>query len=189
MKKVIVIGTTGSGKSTFASQLAKKIEASYVSLDLLFWKADWQGSTDEEFIEKIRHAIATESWIVDGNYSRTQEVTWPQADTIIWIDLPFWLTFYQCLARAINRALSKNELWPGTGNVESFSRILSKDSILLWLIKTYKRNKVRYEQKQQEAEASGLRFHRLCSRKEMREFLQQKSQNSLASCDFEGSES
>lgn len=171
MKKVIVIGTTGSGKSTFARKLAVKINASYISLDLLFWKANWQATEDDEFFPKIREAISADTWIVDGNYFRTQEITWAQADTIIWIDLPFWLTFYQCFTRGLDRALSKQELWPGTGNVESFSRMLSKDSILLWLIKTYKRNKIRYEQKEREAKAMGLSFYRLRSRSEMSCFL------------------
>lgn len=171
MKKIIIIGTTGSGKSTFAALLSKKLGYDHINLDQLFWKPNWQWSLDEEFHQKIRSSICIDNWIIDGNYTKTHSLTWSQADTIIWIDLPFWLTFYQCFTRALKRALSDKELWEGTGNKESLGRILSKDSILLWLIKTYKTNKRKYEVKMSDPRFSHITFYRLKSRKAIRKFL------------------
>lgn len=171
MKKIIVIGVTGSGKTTFAGKLAKKLGCQHISLDELFWLADWNMTPDKEFFEKIDQATESESWVLDGNYGRTNHISWPKADTIIWIDLPFWLTFYQNLSRSIYRAVTGVELWKGTGNRESFLRMFSKDSIVLWLFKTYKPHKKRIEDRMGSAEYSHLTFHRLKSRREVHEFL------------------
>lgn len=138
MRKIIVIGVTGSGKSTLAKELSVKFGYPYVQLDKLFWKANWEGTLDEEFFEKISQAIDSETWIVVGNYTRTNHLTWTVADTVVWIDFPFWLTFYQNFSRSVKRAVVRQELWEGTGNRESFMRMFSSDSIIWWLFKTYK---------------------------------------------------
>ena len=74
MKKINVIGTTGSGKSTFSSLLAKELGFPYIHMDELFWKPNWQESTDDEFIPKIKRVVAGVLWVLDGNYSRTNDI-------------------------------------------------------------------------------------------------------------------
>ena len=176
MKKVIIVGPTGSGKSTLAQMLSEKLKLPYIQLDELFWKPNWQWSTDEEFFIKIQSALEiNESWIIDGNYYRTHHLTWPLADTVIWIDLPFWLVFYQNLKRSIVRAFTRKELWPNTGNKESFFRLFSKDSILKWLIQTYPIMKTRYEQAFSSPANSHIHFYRLKSRKDILQFLSEPS--------------
>tara|TARA_R110000868_G_scaffold99515_11_gene273825 strand:+ start:7474 stop:7995 length:522 start_codon:yes stop_codon:yes gene_type:complete len=171
MKRIIIIGTTGSGKSTLAKALAAKLSYPHIQLDSLFWKADWQGEEDPAFFKKIEEAISGDHWIIDGNYGRTHHLTWHKADTVVWIDLPFIQTFYQNFSRSIKRAIVRKELWPGTGNTESFLRMFSKDSILLWLIKTYKSNIQRYEERLIDPSYAHLNFHRLRSRQEVNAFL------------------
>jgi adenylate kinase family enzyme len=172
MKKIIIVGSTGSGKSTLATKLSEKTGIPYIHLDALYWKPDWQGSHDDEFIHKVSKALDIPQWIVDGNYRRTNHLTYGHADTVVWVDMPFWLTFYQSLKRAITRSINKKELWPGTGNKESFSRMLSKESILLWLFKTYKPNIERYEKLMTSSEYPHIKFYRLKSRKEVSRFLE-----------------
>ena len=86
MKKINVIGTTGSSKSTFSSLLAKELGFPYIYMDELFWKPNWQESTNDEFIPKIKRVVAGFLWVLDGNYSRTNDIKWECADTRIWID-------------------------------------------------------------------------------------------------------
>ncbi|MCP4912789.1 MAG: AAA family ATPase [Oligoflexia bacterium] len=171
MNRIIVIGTTGSGKSTLCKGLSKKLGIKYIELDKLFWKANWGWSKDDEFFSKIEKEIESDRWVLDGNYTRSQHLTWPKADTIIWIDLPFWLNFYQCFMRCIKRAYRKQELWPDTGNVESFGRMFSKDSILWWLIKTYSKNRKKYLAQMNDLSLSHINFVHLRSRKEVNQFI------------------
>ena len=110
MNKIIVVGTTGSGKSTLCKRLESQLDYKYFQLDQLFWKTNWSGSTDEDFFPKVEAIIQeNENWIIDGNYGRTMDITWPKADTVIWIDYPFWLVFYQNFSRAIKRSITREE--------------------------------------------------------------------------------
>lgn len=171
MKKIIVIGVTGSGKSTLANKLSSKLNLSYIQLDKLFWKANWQESSDDELFSKIKTEISSDSWVIDGNYARTNHLTWSKADTIIWIDLPLWLTLYQNLTRSIYRAIFRVELWEGTGNRESFIRMFSRDSIIRWLFKTYRPHKLRNEKRMKSSEYKHLNFIRLKSRSDIYDFV------------------
>ncbi len=173
MKKIIVIGSTGSGKSTLAKQMAKTLAYPYIQLDLLFWKPNWQHCDDEEFFEKISNETNSETWIIDGNYTRSHQITWTKADTVIWIDLPFYLTLYQNISRSLKRAITRQELWPNTNNRESFLRMFSKDSIVLWLLNTYDLNKKKYQERLSDTNYQHIKFYRLQSRKEVRQFLKQ----------------
>lgn len=136
MQRIIVVGTTGSGKSTVASKLSKQLGHPHTQLDALFWRPNWGESPDSEFFEKIKKAVDQPTWVLDGNYHHTNQLTWIHADTVIWIDFPFWLTFYQNLTRSQKRSVSRKEIWEGTGNKESLLRLFSSDSILLWLLKS-----------------------------------------------------
>jgi adenylate kinase family enzyme len=171
MKKIIIIGTTGSGKSTLAKKLSRLLGIEHIQLDFLFWKPNWTESDDAEFFSKISEAINCESWIIDGNYGRTQHLTWPVADTVIWIDLPFWPTLYQNISRSIYRSITREEIWKGTGNKESFIKMFSKDSIVKWLFKTYDSNKERYSKNMQNEKFKNINFIHLKSRKEIEFFL------------------
>ena len=172
MKKVNVIGTTGSGKSTFSKELADKLACPYFQMDELFWKPSWGESTDEEFIPKIEEVVLGESWVLDGNYSRTNNIKWEAVDVVVWIDYSYLRTFFQLLKRTIVRAISKKELWPNTGNRESIRKsFFSKTSILIWFFRGYPKNKARYAKLQYLSDFENVRFVRLCSPKETRDFI------------------
>ena len=174
MKKVNVIGTTGSGKSVFSKLLSNKIDCSYIQMDQLFWKPDWVESTDEEFIAKVTQATSGDSWVLDGNFSRTNEIKWKNVDTIIWIDYSYGRTLFQLFSRTIWRVLSKQELWPETGNRESLRRsFLSKKSILVWFFKNYRRNKNRYSALMSSDNVKHLELVRLRSPKDANRFLRE----------------
>ena len=174
MKKINVIGTTGSGKSNFSARLASKMDVPYIHMDQLFWKSDWVESTDAEFISKLEKMLSTKSWVLDGNYSRTNSIKWAQVDTIIWIDYSYIRTFFQLLKRTTIRATLKQELWEGTGNRESFGKsFLSKNSILLWFFKNYSRNKDRYSELMIASKYQNVKFIRLRCPKEVNQFFRE----------------
>lgn len=88
MKKVIVIGCPGSGKTTFAEKLQKKTGLPLYYLDSIWHKPDKTHIPREEFDERIKEIFSTDKWIIDGNYSRTIEMRIKECDTVFLFDLP-----------------------------------------------------------------------------------------------------
>lgn len=103
MKKVIVVGCPGSGKSTFARKLQEKTGLPLYYLDMIWHKPDKTTLTKEEFDEKLHELIARDEWIIDGNYSRTLEPRLQACDTAFVLDLPLEV----CLAGAQARVGTK----------------------------------------------------------------------------------
>src|SRR3954471_7110590 len=100
LARVNVVGTSGSGKTTFAEQLAAKLGSPHVDLDRLYWQANWTPASDEVFFARITAALQSPSWIVDGNYDRTVPIKWRDVQMVIWLDYCFARTFVQSLRRA-----------------------------------------------------------------------------------------
>lgn len=88
MKKVIIIGCPGSGKTTFAEKLQRATNLPLYYLDAIWHKPDRTHITREEYDKKLSEIFQTEEWIIDGNYSRTIEERIKNSDTIFLFDLP-----------------------------------------------------------------------------------------------------
>lgn len=168
-----VVGCSGGGKSTFSRKLANRIKADYVELDAVYWGPNWSEPKDDDLFLKLDTALAGENWVLDGNYSRTVPIKWKRVQTVIWLDTPFLTTLMQALGRAINRAWTKQEIWEGTGNCESFRKsFFSRDSILLWTLTSYYPLRKRYIETMRLQKYEHLNFVHLRSRKEANAFLQ-----------------
>ncbi|AXX21787.1 adenylate kinase [Serratia sp. SRS-8-S-2018] len=171
--KINVVGTSGSGKSTLARQLAERLDVPYIEMDRLYWRPEWQGTPDGAFLARLEQTLAEAGggWVLDGNYSRTQPIKWREVDYILWLDYGFCRTLWQAARRAYRRAASKSELWPGTGNRESFRRsFFSRESIVLWTIRTYSKNRRKYLAEMARTDIGG-RFKRLRSPRQAADFL------------------
>jgi len=144
--RVNVVGLSGSGKSTFARNLAAALQTECVEMDRLFHGSNWTEPDVETFRERVATAIAGDQWVLDGNYhSKTHDLKWQRATAIVWMNTPFLRNMYQSTSRAIQRAWTQEELWPGTGNRESFRRsFFSRKSIILWAMSNYRRIQGRY---------------------------------------------
>jgi len=171
--KINVVGTSGSGKSTLARLIARELAIPYVEMDRLYWRADWQGTPDDAFLEKLESALtASADWVLDGNYNRTRPVKWRDVDLVVWVDYGFARTLCQAVARAFKRAWRKQELWPGTGNRESFRRaFFSRESIILWMLKTWRSNRARYEADLDSPQYANIRFVRITRRDQVQKLL------------------
>ena len=95
MKKIIIIGCPGSGKSTFARKLSDITNIPLYHLDMIWHKPDKTTLTKEEFDEQLRDLLQKSEWIIDGNYQRTLEVRIKECDTIFLLDIPL----QSCLER------------------------------------------------------------------------------------------
>jgi adenylate kinase family enzyme len=172
--RINVVGTSGTGKSTFARKLSDQLGYPYIEMDKLFWGLNWHWPDDEVFFERLRKEISTDKWVLDGNYTRTLPIKWDRVEMVIWLDYSFSLTLWQAVQRAFLRALSGKEIWEGTGNKESFRKsFFSKDSIILWTIKTHHSVRSKYESYLADPRYSHIKFVRLKSRKDAQVFLTQ----------------
>lgn len=88
MKKVIIIGCPGSGKSTFARELAKKTGIPLYHLDMLYWNADKTTVGREAFRARLAEVMAGDEWIIDGNYISTMQWRMECCDTVFFLDMP-----------------------------------------------------------------------------------------------------
>ncbi len=86
MKKVIVIGCPGSGKSTFSRALSEKTHLPLHHLDLLYWNSDRTTVSKEVFCERLQNVLVLDRWIIDGNYGSTMEMRMAECDTVIFLD-------------------------------------------------------------------------------------------------------
>ena len=100
MKKIIIIGSPGSGKSTLSFRLQKILGIELFHLDKLFWKANWQMQDKDIFIQSQEDIYKKDSWIIDGNYGQSMKRRIEEADTILFFDLPLRV----CLLRVIKRS-------------------------------------------------------------------------------------
>ena len=88
MKKIIVIGCPGSGKSTFSRELHDKTKIPLYHLDMLFWNADKTTVEKSVFLERLNELLDKDEWILDGNFNSTMELRMSRCDTVIFLDFP-----------------------------------------------------------------------------------------------------
>src|SRR5215210_7176988 len=81
-RRISVVGTTGSGKTTLARQLSQRLVIPHVELDALYWEPNWVGAADPVFRERVEGALRGEAWVVDGNYSRVRDIIWSRAEAV-----------------------------------------------------------------------------------------------------------
>ncbi len=172
MKMINVVGTSGSGKSTFSKRISRILNLPYIEMDKIFWGPNWYWPSDEEFFRKLENELQKDSWVLDGNYTRSIPIKWQNVGTVIWLDFPFFTTLFRAIKRAFFRALSGKEIWEGTGNRESFRKsFFSKDSIVWWTIKTHQSVRKKYESYMNDPQYSHIKFIRLRSDSDVETFL------------------
>ena len=101
MKRILIIGCCGAGKTTLAQELGKQLNLPVVHLDKLWWLPGWKEDSQENFDAKLAVILKTGSWIIDGNYMRTLPERLKYADTVIFLDYPRRVSMWRVVKRIL----------------------------------------------------------------------------------------
>jgi adenylate kinase family enzyme len=165
-RRVIVTGTAGSGKSTFARALSAKTGLPVIHLDLHFWKPGWVAPSDAEWREKQRRVLAGDAWIVDGNYAETLAVRLERADTVVVLDLPWWL----CAGRALVRGFRMPSELPEGCDYSAWRRLRDEWRLAVVICRN-RRSEPAREREIISQHGKHVALHVLRSTRAVREFL------------------
>ena len=169
MQRISVIGTSGSGKSSFARRLAVAVDAPVIELDAAYHQPDWEPLDPADFRVRIAAATSGDRWVVDGNYSIVRDLVWAAADTVVWLDTSRARVMTQVATRTLGRMATGRELW--NGNRERWRNLVRLDreeNIVLWAWTTFETNRSRYGAAMVDPTWRHIRFLRIRTRAEAR---------------------
>jgi adenylate kinase family enzyme len=172
VQRISIVGNSGSGKTTVAMALAAALRAPHLELDSVYHQADWQPLPTELFRARVAEFVATDAWVVDGNYSDVRDLIWARADTVIWLDLPRGAVMRQLVRRTLWRAITRTQLW--NGNTEPWwdmFRIDPERSLLRWAWTRHATYQERYLAARRDPANKHLVFVRLASRADVARFV------------------
>jgi adenylate kinase family enzyme len=165
--RFLVDGMMGSGKSTFARALAARTGLPLIHLDTHYWEPGWVRPSDDEWRYRQRALIADEGWIIDGNYNETLALRLERAETVVFLDTPWW----KCASRAFARGLRKPAGEMPEGCEDSASRRLRDEWRGVWKILRTRRSESENARSEILRHGSHTTVHVLRSRREATAFL------------------
>ena len=102
--RILVLGRTGSGKTTLARELAAELGVPHIELDALYFGPQFSTAPLSVLRERVCAAVSADRWVTDGNKSAVRDLVWPRADTIVWLDYPLVVSLWRLGRRALWRA-------------------------------------------------------------------------------------
>jgi adenylate kinase family enzyme len=144
--RIVVVGTSGAGKTTMARNIAAELGLPCIELDRLHWGPNWRAlsRTDpDEFVRHVGVAIAPEAWVSDGNYAMVRDLLWRRATHLVWLDYSRALIMCRVVRRSIVRAFDRRELW--AGNREDWRRWWRPSHPIRWAWSTWRDRRLRFE--------------------------------------------
>src|SRR5260370_26810469 len=112
--RIVVVGTTGAGKTTLARRIAALLELPHIELDAINWQSGWRDLTrhdPEEFIRRVAEAIEAEAWVVDGNYGPVRDFVWERATHLVWLDYERPVIMAPVISRTLVPIALRTALW------------------------------------------------------------------------------
>ncbi|MBV8936133.1 MAG: adenylate kinase [Alphaproteobacteria bacterium] len=140
--RIVVIGTSGAGKTTLARRIASRLALPHIELDAINWQPGWRDLTrhdPEEFVGRVTEAIRAEAWVADGNYGLVRERLWQRATHLVWLDYERPVIMARVIFRTFLRAVLRTELW--AGNRERWRHMLRPSHPIRWAWSTWERRR------------------------------------------------
>jgi adenylate kinase family enzyme len=187
MRRVAVIGGSCTGKTTTSRELAARLGVPHIELDALHHDAGWQEAPAEVLQARVDAAIAAapDGWVADGNYhGKLGTSVLERADTVVFLDLPYWTALRRVLWRTLSRSITGTELW--NGNRETFRSAFSRQSIVWWVIRHHREYREKWPPRFEPL--THLTVVRLRSARDVRDWLQSIQATESMSGSSKGSE-
>ncbi len=170
MLRIVIVGTSCSGKTTLADRIATIKDIPHIELDAINWGSNWTPLSIDEFRRRVQAEVAQDQWVLDGNYSKVRDLIWSRATHLLWLNLPFLMVFWRALTRTTKRVITRQELW--AGNRETLKGVLfERDSILWWVIRTHRRRRREYRQLIESSQYSHLIVYEIRNSGDLQEVL------------------
>lgn len=164
MRRILIIGPGGAGKSTLARRLGARLGLEVVHLDKFYWRPGWVEPARDEWLKTVAELTARDSWIMDGNYSGSLDLRLARSDTVVFLDLPRRVCLWRIARRRISyRAAARPDMAEGCPEV-----LTLKFARWVWDYPRRSRPKVLARLA---AAGGGQRIIRLRSRREVERFL------------------
>jgi adenylate kinase family enzyme len=110
MRRIVIVGSAGTGKSTLARELGRRLGIPVIHLDALNWRPGWQPLAVDEFRARLKEATSGDAWITDGNYAiHTFDLRMPRADLFVWVDRPPLRCAWRVIKRAVKSYFRSDE--------------------------------------------------------------------------------
>lgn len=169
-QRIVVVGATGSGKTTVAAALAGLYNLPHIELDALHWGLDWKAPPLEVFRQRVSQALDSPGWVVDGNYAKVRDLSWGRATTLVWLDYDLPVIFWRLIWRTAGRLIQRKELW--NGNRETLrGTLFSRDSLLMFMLPSHRRQRAHYPQILAQPEYGRLQIIHARSSREIDDWL------------------
>lgn len=169
--RIVIWGATGSGKTSLAAEIARRLGLAHVELDAINWLPGWVEKPTPEFRAEVAAALAAHAggWVCDGNYRQVRDIVLAEADTVVWLRPPLRVSFWRILKRTFRRVLRRESLW-GTNYESLRMSFFSRDSLLLYAL-TKGRHSGDKAQRMRDSIPPGMPLHELRSRRQVAAFL------------------
>jgi len=143
MLRIVIVGTSCSGKTTLADRIATIKDIPHIELDAINWGSNWTPLSIDEFRRRVQAEVAQDQWVLDGNYSKVRDLIWSRATHLLW-----------------------------AGNRETLKGVLfERDSILWWVIRTHRRRRREYRQLIESSQYSHLIVYEIRNSGDLQEVL------------------
>ena len=173
-RRILVLGRTGSGKTTLARQLAADLGLPHVELDALYFGPAFSTAPLDELRRRTTDAVAAESWVTDGNKKAVRDLVWPRADTVVWLDYPLVVSLRRLAKRAARRTsrIRAESRDGGSGAVAPGRQLVAAARGVTTALRSHRGQRTEYPRLFAELENRHLAVVRLSSPRRTRAWLE-----------------